>query len=154
GFPCAAELGPSPFEAPPAQEAGVAPQGDGEMEVLADSINRHSLLVAIHRLRIERLLAVERQRHRAVLAERHHPIEARAPAGVAGAGAVLLDLDPDRVLVAVDAHLDDALGVAGLLALAPELAARAAEVPGITRCNGARERFRIHMRDHKELARL
>ena len=64
----------------------------------------------------------EFERHRAGLAERHRAVEARAPAGVAGAGPCLLDLDPDRVLVAVDAHLDDALDVAGALALAPERA--------------------------------
>src|SRR5215470_14461505 len=109
---------------------------------------------AIHRLRIEGLVAVERQRHRTVLAERHHAIEARAPAGMAGAGALLLDLDPDRVLVAVNAHLEDALGVAGLLALAPQLLARAAEVPGVTGCDGARKRLGVHVRDHQELARL
>ena len=62
----------------------------------------------------------EFERHRAGLAERHRAVEARAAAGVAGAGACLLDPDPDRILVAVDAHLDDALDVAGALALAPE----------------------------------
>jgi hypothetical protein len=53
-------------------------------------------------------------------AERHGAIETRAPPGVAGAGSHLLDLDPDRVLVAVDAHLDDTLHMAGTLALAPQ----------------------------------
>ena len=32
---------------------------------------------------------------------------------MAGAGALLLDPDPHRVLIAVDAHLDDALHMAG-----------------------------------------
>src|SRR5262249_45225847 len=100
--------------------------------------------VAIDRLRIEGLVAFERKRHCAILAERHHAIEARAPAGVAGTGTVLLDLDPDRILIAIDAHLDNALSVAGLLALAPELLARAAVVPGVAGCNRLGERLRIH----------
>src|SRR5207249_517604 len=53
-----------------------------------------------------------------------------------------------------DAHLDDALGMTGFLALAPELPARAAEVPGVAGCNRARKRLGIHMRDHEQLARL
>src|SRR6267143_6701637 len=32
---CSASPGPSPFEARPAEEAGLAPQGDGESESLA-----------------------------------------------------------------------------------------------------------------------
>ena len=55
-------------------------------------------------------------------AERHGAVEARAPPGVAGARPGLLDLDPHGVLIAVDAHLDHALGVAGGLALAPQRA--------------------------------
>src|SRR5229473_7925913 len=70
--------------------------------------------------RIEQLLAVAKlERDRAGVAERHRAVEARAPAGMAGAGTGLLDPDPHRVLIAVDPHLDDALRVAGRLALAP-----------------------------------
>ena len=68
------------------------------------------------------------------------------------APADLLDLDPDRVLVAIDAHLDDALGVAGRLALLPQRAARAAEVPGLAGGDGFRQRLRIHVRDHQHVA--
>ena len=95
----------------------------------------------------------EFERHRAALAERHHAVEARAPAGVAGAGAVLLDPDPHRVLVAVDPHLDDALHVAGGLALPPQLAARAAEKPGLAGLDGLRKRLGVHMGDHQHIAR-
>ena len=89
----------------------------------------------------------------AVRAQRHRAIEARAAAGVAGARAGLLDLDPDRVLVAVDAHLDDALGVAGALALAPERLLRerlkyhASPVSMVRR-----QRLGIHVRDHQHVA--
>src|SRR3954447_12300873 len=112
------------------------------------------LAVAIDRLGIEGPLTFERERHGAILAQRHHAIETRAPAGVAGTGTLLLDLDPDRILIAIDAHLDDALGMAGFLALAPELLARAAVVPGVAGRNGLSKRLRIHMRDHQHLARL
>src|SRR5690242_14425223 len=69
-----------------------------------------------------------------------------------GAGAGLLDLDPDRVLVAVDAHLGHTLHMAGALALAPELAARAAVVPRLAALDRARKRFRVHVRDHEQVA--
>ena len=67
------------------------------------------------------------------LAERHRAVEARTPSGVAGARPLLLDLEPYRVLIAIDPHLDDALDVAGGLALLPERLARAAVVPGLAR---------------------
>src|SRR5580704_4741470 len=74
-------------------------------------IDRRELFIAtVGRFRIEHALIAEFERRRTRLAERHRAIKARAAAGVAGAGD-LLDLDPNRVLVAVDAHLDDALGV-------------------------------------------
>ena len=86
------------------------------------------------------------------LAERNATIEAGAPPGVARAGAALLDLHPHGILIAVDAHLDDALRVAGGLALAPERAARAAVVPGLAALDGARERLGVHVRDHQHVA--
>src|SRR5580693_4119800 len=110
-----------------------------------------SVFRPIRRLRIEHALIAEFERHRAGFAERHRAIKTRAAAGVAGAGD-LLDLDPDRVLVAVDAHLDDALGVAGGLALLPQRAPRAAEIPGLPRCDGLRQRLGIHVRDHQHIA--
>src|ERR1700731_4538504 len=82
-------------------------------------IDRHWLFIAtVGRFRIEHALVAEFEGHRAGFAERHRAIKARAAAGVAGAGD-LLDLDPDRILVAIDAPLDDALGVAAGLALLP-----------------------------------
>src|SRR5216683_763958 len=47
-----------------------------------------------------------------------------------GAVAALLDGDNDRIAVAVDSDLADDLEIAGLLALAPELVARAREIAG------------------------
>src|SRR6516164_4400177 len=52
-------------------------------------------------------------------AERHGAIKTRPSSGMAGAGD-LFDLDPNRVLVAIDAHVDDALRVAGGLAFFPQ----------------------------------
>src|SRR5262245_53961629 len=112
------------------------------------------LVLPVHRIWIERPLRVaEFEGDRAGLAERHRAVEAGAPAGVTGPRPFLLDLDPDRVLITVDAHLDHALHVAGGLALAPERAARAAEIPGLAGRDGALERLRIHVRDHEHVAR-
>src|SRR5688572_2190985 len=69
-----------------------------------------------------------------------------------GTRAVLFHLDPDRVLVAVDAHRDHALTIAGGFALAPEALARAAVVPGLAAVDGAAQRLLIHVRDHEHLA--
>src|SRR5690348_1129276 len=93
---------------------------------------RRVFLLTVDLGRIEHLLGVAKLEDQAAevgLLERHRAIEAGGPAGVAGAGADLLDAQPDRVLVAVDAQLDDALAVAGGLALLPELLARAAVEP-------------------------
>src|SRR5580704_12575470 len=93
------------------------------------------LLFAVSTLWIECFFAVaEFKLRRAGFAERHRAIEARAAAGVAGRDR-LFDLDPDGVLVAIDAHLDDALNVARGLALLPQRAARAAVVPGFAGSN-------------------
>src|SRR5712671_2144686 len=80
-------------------------------------------IVAVDRVRIERLLGAAKIHHeRSVgrLAERHRAIETRASPGVAGARSRLLDLDPDGVLIAIDAHFENALDVAGAFALAPQ----------------------------------
>src|SRR5262249_39140134 len=81
-------------------------------------------------------------------AERHGAIKTRPSSGMAGAGD-LFDLDPNRVLVAIDAHVDDALRVAGGLALFPQRVARATEIPSFAGGNGFRQRLRVHMRDHQ-----
>src|SRR5262245_8079486 len=69
----------------------------------------------IHLRRVEHLVGVaevEDQAAEVALLERDRAVEAADAPGVAGAGADLLDAQPQRVLVAVDPHLDDALGVA------------------------------------------
>src|SRR5215204_7231098 len=73
----------------------------------------------------------ERHRRAYCLPQGHGAIETGAPAGVTGPCPALIDLDPDGVLVAVDAHLDHALRVAGSRAFAPQFSARTAEVPGL-----------------------
>src|SRR3989442_14651918 len=105
-------------------------------------------LRVVQRRRVEyRVTIAEFQGDRARLPDRHRAVEARAPPGMASAGTSLLDLDPHRVLVAVDAHLDDALAVTGGLALAPQRPARAAEVPCLAGVDGPRERLGVHVRD-------
>src|ERR1700687_6000330 len=107
-----------------------------------------SILAAIRRLRIEHTLVAKFELDRAaLLSERHRAIKTRSAAGVTGARH-LLDLDPHRVLVAVDAHLDDTLSVAGRLALLPQRTARAAEIPRLAGRNGFCQRFGVHVGDH------
>src|SRR3712207_1426498 len=83
----------------------------------------------------------------------HDAVETRAAAGVAAA-AVAADahLEPDGVLVAVDAHLDHALDLAAGGALAPQLPARARPVPGLAGVDGPGEGLLVHMRDHEDFA--
>src|SRR6516162_51734 len=109
-------------------------------------------LVAVDRARIEGLLGVAKlEPQPTARADRRRAIEARAPPGVARAAPALLDLDPDRVLIAIEAQLHDPLHVAGAFALAPEALTRAAEVPGLAGCDRVGERLRIHVRDHQHV---
>ena len=90
---------------------------------------------------------------RAGFAERHRAVKARSAAGVAGAGAQLLDLraraHPGRNRPAISI---DALDVAGTLALLPKRLARAAVIPGLAALDGFREAPRVHVRDHQHVA--
>lgn len=73
---------------------------------------------------------------------------------MAGAGAHLLDLQPNRILVAVDTHFVNLLDLAGGIALAPERPPAAAVVMRLARLEAAGERLRIHIGEHQDLARL
>ena len=57
------------------------------------------------------------------------------------------------ILIAVGAHLDDAQQVAALLALLPELVARATPEMCELRLQGKGERLRVHPGEHQHLAR-
>src|SRR6516162_3540503 len=75
-------------------------------------------------------------------AELHGAIKTRPSSGMAGAGD-LFDLDPNRVLVAIDTHVDDVLRVAGGLTFFPQRIARAAKIPSFAGGNGFRQRLRV-----------
>ena len=110
-------------------------------------------LLFVNLPRIERLFAVaEFKGDRSALAERYRAVKARTPAGVTGAGARLLDLQPERVLIAIDAQFNHALDVAGTLALFPQCFARAAVVPGLAACDGIAQGLGVHVRDHQHVA--
>ena len=64
----------------------------------------------------------------------------------------LLDPDPDRILIAVQAHLDHALDLTGSFALSPQRVAGAAEVPGLATGDGLAQGLVVHMRDHQHVA--
>ena len=85
------------------------------------------------------LLRIDKGERRAssALADGNGAIEAGLAAGVtAGPGAAHLHLQPERILVAIRAHLDHAHGVAALLALAPKALSRSRpdlRFPGLDR---------------------
>src|ERR1700689_3027752 len=109
---------------------------------------RTSIALAVNFCGVERKLVAKFQGDRSRFSDGHGPIETRVAAGVTCATS-LLNLDPDRVLVAIDAHLDDALKVAGAFTFAPEFAARPREVPRLPGGYGLRQRVRVHVRDHE-----
>src|SRR5829696_7426202 len=85
--------------------------------------------------------------------DRDRPVEAGAAAGMAAAAvAADPDLEPKGVLVAVDAHLDDGLGLAAGGALAPQLAPQARPIPRLAGLNGSGERLTVHVGYHQDLA--
>src|SRR6185369_6042150 len=101
--------------------------------------------MTVNGLWIELSLCVdEAQRHTAAGsgAQGDRSVEAALAPGMAGGVfALLFDLQPDGILVAVDAHLHHALGVAALLALAPQPAARARPVMRFARLDGTGQRL-------------
>ena len=72
---------------------------------------------------------------------------------MAGALTDLLDSEQERILVAIDPNLDNALDVAGGLTLAPKLGAGTTVEPGVACLDGAGQRGRIHVRDHQRIVR-
>jgi nitrite reductase/ring-hydroxylating ferredoxin subunit len=88
----------------------------------------------------------------ATRAGKNDAVEARAATGVAGACAGLLDLEEQHILIAIDAHLDDALDVARGLPFLPQCLARAAVVPGLAGRQRLRQRVRVHVCDHEDFA--
>ena len=78
--------------------------------------------------------------------------EARAGAGVAGAVAVLVDLEQQRVAVAVVVRLADGLVVAAGVALAPQLLAAAAPVDHAPLGERALQRLGVHPGHHQHVA--
>src|SRR6202167_5272392 len=108
-------------------------------------------LFPINILRIKQPFGAHKPQLRAALAGGYGAVEARAAAGVAGSTG-LFDPDPDRVLIAIDPHLDHALDMAGAFAFSPQRMAGAAEVPGFPAGDGLAQGFIVHMRDHQHLA--
>ena len=76
-------------------------------------------LPLVDRLRVEQPRGIHERQLWTAFAFLDLAIEARFPTGVAGR-TCLIDADPDRVLIAVDAHLDDALGLTRALAFSPQ----------------------------------
>jgi len=81
------------------------------------------------------------------------PVEAAAPARVAGRATVLVHFQEDRVGVAVDEHAAHVLMVAGLFAFAPQAAA-AAPVDGAPGAQRLAQRLFVHVSEHQHLARV
>src|SRR5690606_18694674 len=92
--------------------------------------------------------------HRVPDAVAQHAVEAALAAGVAGDAADLLDLQHDHVGVAVQAQLVELLHMAGFLALAPQLAARARPVDGAAFLDAQAQGFAVHPGHHQDAASL
>src|SRR5918999_1064152 len=87
------------------------------------------------------------------LTERDRAVEAGAAAGVAAAAVPAdPDLQPKGVLVAIDAHLGDRLGLSAGRPFAPEFLAGAGPIPGLPGLDGLGERLGVHVRDHQHFA--
>src|SRR5689334_4574411 len=69
--------------------------------------------------------------------------EAVVPAGMTG-DTCLLDLDQQRIAVAVDPEIDQFLHMSGSLALAPKRLARSRPVADPTRAHGLGDRITVH----------
>src|SRR5690606_33402348 len=111
--------------------------------------------VAVARLRIKSLLGLlELQLDRLVagLAGGHRAVEAGAVADMAGGVARDLHPQPDRVLVVVDAQLDDLLHEARGGALVPQHLAAAAVIMGLAGLDGAPQGFLVHVAQHQHFA--
>src|SRR5262249_23544401 len=92
---------------------------------------------AIDGRRIEYALRVDERKCRgAVLVLAYGTVEARPATGMAGRATCLIDSDPERILIAIKAHLDDPLHMAGGLALAPQRRARTTKVPRLSSVDG------------------
>ena len=107
-----------------------------------DSVDKlESLLFEAHRSRYPAALALDR------------PEEAGAVALVAGRPD-LLDLEEQRVAVAVEGHLLDRLGMAADFALHPKLLAGPAPKPGLAGFEGLLQGGPVHPGHHQHAARL
>ena len=62
--------------------------------------------------------------------------------------------NPERVLVAIDSHVDDAQDIAGRLPLLPKRAPAAGPEMRLSGITGKRQRLRVHMREHQHLPRI
>ena len=68
--------------------------------------------------------------------------------------ALRQDLDPDGVLITIDAKFYDPLNLTAGLALLPKGLARAAEIVGLARIDGELQGLCIHPGQHEDLARF
>jgi len=73
---------------------------------------------------------------------------------VARSGALLLDFQPQRILIAINSYFDHALDMPGRLSLFPERLARTTVVPDLAARDGLTKRLFIHMPDHQDIARF
>src|SRR6267378_8700935 len=126
---CAAD--PGPILIGESMGPGSAEQREEALHRVRDT--KH--LFPINRLRIEHLVRIHERQKRPAIAWAHRAVEAGPSAGVARS-ACLLDLDPDRVLIAIHPHLDHALDMAGSFAFAPQRVAGAAEIPRLPAGDG------------------
>src|SRR3954467_9040580 len=108
-------------------------------------------LLLVHRIRIEQPVRIGKDETGAAVFGLDLAVEAGPAAGVTRR-ADLLDTEPDRILIAIGADLDHALGLTRGLTFSPQGLARAAEVPGLAGRDGLAQRLVVHVRDHQHVA--
>src|SRR4030095_14132840 len=77
-------------------------------------------------------------------------MEARILAGMTG-GASWFNTNNERITVAIHKGINDALSIAGRLALVPECGARSGPEPRLSRRQRALQAFRVHVGKHQHI---
>src|SRR3954452_5548210 len=123
----------------------------GLIRIASSALRVTAGLLLVHRVRIEQSVRIDEDEPGAAVFGLDLAVEAGPAAGVTRR-ADLLDAEPDRILIAIGADLDHALGLTRGLTFSPQGIARAAEVPGLAGRDGLAQRLVIHVRDHQHVA--
>src|SRR3954462_5181152 len=123
----------------------------GLIRIASSALRVTAGLLLVHRVWIEQPVRIDEEERGAAVFGLDLAVEAGPAAGVTRRSD-LLDAKPDRILIAIGADLDHALGLTRGLTFSPQGIARAAEIPGLAGRNGLAQRLVVHVRDHQNVA--